>query len=229
MPTPPSVRSTLMAMTSLVLLTLGSGIAFAAPIDLGNDVNVDWQNELFCAEQAQEFPELCSIPVFGAPRLVPDARNSGSSLKILVDFIESEVAGLSTLVLNVGDSLLNQILLPGTSTPLTLTYAFDFDTVDPLNLTLADFQKADPQNFSLLPAGDLVFTVGGRFDLRNPGGAPFDETRTEPGATITLSGAGTVLSVPEPGVLSLLLCGLTGAALGTTRRRRSGRGGPCVD
>ena len=141
MPTPPSVRSTVMATTSLVLLTLGSGKAVAAPIDLGNDVNVDWQNELFCAEQAQEFPELCSIPVFGAPRLVPDARNSGSSLKILVDFIESEVAGPSTLVLNVGDSLLNQILLPGTSTPLTLTYEFDFDTVDPLNLTLADFQK----------------------------------------------------------------------------------------
>ena len=84
--------------------------------------------------------------MFGAPRLVPDARNSGSPLKIPVDFIESEVAGLSTLVLNVGDSLLNQILLPGTSTPLTLTYEFDFDTVDPLNLTLADFQKADPQN-----------------------------------------------------------------------------------
>ena len=137
-------------------------------------MNVDWQNELFCAEQAQDFPELCSIPVFGAPRLVPDARNSGSSLKILVDFIESEVAGLSTLVLNVGDSLLNQILLPGTSTPLTLTYEFDFDTVDPLSLTLADFQNADPQNFNLLPAGDLVFTVGGRFDLSNPGGAPFD-------------------------------------------------------
>ena len=224
MPTRPCLRSTGMATTSLVLLTLSSGIAFAAPIDLGNDVDVAWQNELFCAEQAQDFPELCSIPVFGAPRLVPDARNSGSSLKILVDFIESEVAGLSTLVLNVGDSLLNQILLPGTSTPLTLTYEFDFNTVDPLNLTLADFQNADPQNFSLLPAGDLVFTVGGRFDLRNPGGDPFDPTRKEPGATITLSGAGTALSVPEPGVLSLLLWGLAGAALGTTRRRRSGGG-----
>ena len=56
MPTPPSVRSTVMATTSLVLLTLGSGKAFAAPIDLGNDVNVDWQNELFCAEQAQDVP-----------------------------------------------------------------------------------------------------------------------------------------------------------------------------
>jgi len=214
MPTLPSVRSTVMATTSLVLLTLGSGIAFAAPIDLGNDVNVDWQNELFCAEQAQDFPELCSIPVFGAPRLVSDARNSGSSLKILVDFIDSEVAGPSTLVLNVGDSLLNQILLPGTFTPLTLTYDFGFGTGDPLSLTMADFQ-----NFNLLPAGDLVFTVGGRFDLSNPGGAPFDPSRKEPGATITLSGAGTVLSVPEPGVLSLLLCGLTGAALGTIRRR----------
>jgi len=35
-----------MAMTSFVLLTLGSAKAVAAPIDLGNDVNVDWQNNL---------------------------------------------------------------------------------------------------------------------------------------------------------------------------------------
>ena len=46
MPTPPNVRSTVMAMTSFVLLTLGSAKAVAAPIDLGNDVNVDWQNNL---------------------------------------------------------------------------------------------------------------------------------------------------------------------------------------
>ena len=223
MPTPPSVRSTVTAMTSLVLLTLGSGIAFAAPIDLDNDVGVDWQNELECANPAQFIAELCTIPVFGAPRLVPDARNSGTSVKIVVDFIESEAA-LSQLVLNVGDSLLNQILLPGTFTPLTLTYDFGFGTVDPLNLTMADFQ-----NFNLLPAGDLVFSVGGNLAFNLPGAAPFDPTRKEPGATITLSGAGTALSVPEPGVLSLLLCGLTGAALGTIRRRRSGCGGPCAD
>ena len=223
MTTRAALQFSLVAATSLFLLTLGSAKVVAASIDLGNDVNVDWQNELQCSDPTQFIPDLCTIPVFGAPRLVPDARNNGTSVKIVVDFIESEAA-VSQLVLNVGDSLLNQILLPGTFTPLTLTYDFGFGTGDPLNLTMADFQ-----NFNLLPAGDLVFSVGGNLAFSLPGAASFDQTRKEPGATITLSGAGTVLSVPEPGVLSLLLCGLTGAALGIIRRRRSGRGGPCVD
>ena len=127
MPTLPSVRSTVMATTSLVLLTLGSGMAFAAPIDLGNDVTWTGRTSSFALNKHKTF-QNCVRFLCSAPRACTDARNSGSSLKILVDFIDSEVAGPSTLVLNVGDSLLNQILLPGTFTPLTLTYGFGFGT-----------------------------------------------------------------------------------------------------
>ena len=46
MTTRAALQFSLVAATSLFLLTLGSAKAVAAPIDLGNDVNVDWQNNL---------------------------------------------------------------------------------------------------------------------------------------------------------------------------------------
>ena len=229
MTTRAALQFSLVAATSLFLLTLGSAKVVAASIDLGNDVNINWSNDLDCNDPKEllvaQFPKIvCSIPVIGAPRLVPDARNSGSSVKILVDLIESEVAD-AELILNVGDSNLNEIFLPGASDPLTLRYQLPSGAYDFLGLVLANFD-----GFDELPAGDLVFSVGGRFLFDLPGREPFfPEDRKDPGARITLSGPGTVLSVPEPGVLSLLLCGLTGAALGTTRRRRTGCGGPCAD
>jgi len=216
-----ALQLSLVAATSLFLLTLGSAKAVAKSIDLDNDVNVDWQNDLNCGSNPGEFaqfPEIvCSIPVIGAPRLVPDARNAGTLLKIGFDLIESEVSD-AELILNVGDSNLNEIFLPGASDPLTLRYQIPSGAYDFLGLVLANFE-----GFAELPAGDLVFSVGGSFAFNLPDNdGSFPPSRKEPGARITLSGPGTVLSVPEPGVLSLLLCGLAGAALGTTRRRRRG-------
>ena len=205
---------------SLLLLILAARQTSAASIDLSNDVNVSWSNNLDCnsnPEEVANFPEIvCAIPVVGAPRLVPDARNVTTLLTIEVDIFES-VGGFAELFLNVGDSNLNAIILPGSSDPLTLTKTIQFGPNDLLNFTLADFTGSDA-----LPAGDLVFSVGGFFSVSeldstgDPAGN-FDSNRTKPAAQITLAGPGTVLAVPEPNVSSLLLFGLCATAL--LRRR----------
>ena len=74
MTTRAALQFSLVAATSLFLLTLGSAKVVAASIDLGNDVNINWSNDLDCNDPKEllvaQFPKIvCSIPVIGAPRL----------------------------------------------------------------------------------------------------------------------------------------------------------------
>jgi len=192
---------------SSVLLVALAGSAHAAPLELENDVSVSW------SQASVPCPPLCpfDLPVFGVPRLVPDASDVGDLLAIDIDIFGSQFVSFN-LVLNVGDTSLNEILLPDGS-PLRLTYqAFlpNFFVANPDGI----IHFNDFENFALLPGGDLIFTLDGTFQ-----GSSF-ATSPNTTAIITVSGPGTVI-VPEPGSLVLTLSGLVSVCVFSRRRRLS--------
>ena len=211
------------AAVSMAVLLL-SGLArdtLAAPIELDNNVDVGWADAPVCPPLPTT---LCSEPilVFGAPRLVPDARSVAHLLEIDVDFLSvfffspPVLGSINTLFLNVGDAELNAVVLPGTEIPLRLAYAFQtgpgFVPASDVVLNLTDFE-----GYELLPPGNLLFTVNFRPSLGFIDRSP---DRPDRAVIITLSGPGTV--VPEPASLVLLLSGLTGVGVGARLRIRRG-------
>jgi hypothetical protein len=214
-----AMRRAAISVTSVLFLTGFAWTASAAPIDLENSVDVGW-SDVPCIPT----PSLCSITggmpvlVFGAPRFVPDARNVRDLLNVYVDFYSVSFTTpnpgeSNTLFLNVGDSALNEVLLPD-NTALRLSYAFPepvagFVPATDVGLTLLNFEGS-----ALLPPGDLFFTVdfNPRMGLTETG-----PDRPAQAAIITLSGPGIV--VPEPASFVLLLSGLTSVGLGVGWRR----------
>ena len=189
------------------LLSLAAaGSAQAAPIDLDNDVNVSW------SQASTPCPPLCpfELPVFGMPRFVPNASSVGDQLAIDIDIFGTQFVSF-VLALNVGDAAFNEVLLPDGS-PLQLTYqAFlpAFFAGNPLGIV----HFSDFQNFGLLPAGDLVFTLDGTFQ-----GSSF-AVLPNTTATLRVSGPGTVIA-PEPGSLLLKISGLVAVGLCRVRLNR---------
>ena len=209
------------ALTVLIAIVLFCApiTAIAAPISLDNDVDVSWA-DIPC----QVDPALCVDPilVFGAPVIVPDAADAGDLLHIDVDFLSvglnETLAGPGTptpLILNVGDASFNEVFIPGTATPLRLTYLINpsglITEAPDLQLTLNDFS-----GFDLLPDGDLVFTV-----TFKPRLSLIDRSADRPdqAVIVTVSGAGSPVSVPEPTSLWLSTIGIAAACV--ARKRRS--------
>jgi hypothetical protein len=133
--------------------------------------------------------------------------------------------------LNIADAGGNEVFRsdrPGENVPLRLIYDIPTSSANPngpgllpaddLTINLGSFD-----DFGLLPAGDLLFTVTLNLSLNLPFGGTFpvddpthpDNQRTK-AATLTVTGPGTV--VPEPSTLCLLLTGVT--ALGCRARKR---------
>ena len=200
------LRMSARALLGLLFLA-AAGSAQAAPIDLDNDVNVSW------SQASTPCPPLCpfELAVFGMPRFVPNASSVGDQLAIDIDVFGTQFVSF-VLALNVGDASFNEVLLPNGS-PLQLTYqAFlpAFFAGNPLGIV----HFSDFQNFGLLPAGDLIFTLDGTFQ-----GSSF---AVEPNTTATLrvSGPGTVIA-PEPGSLLLTISGLVAVCLGRVHLNRS--------
>jgi hypothetical protein len=200
--------------------------ASAAPIELGNDADVSWQNNPNCTLH----PLLCEPLIFGAPRLVPDMRDAGTLLLFTLDFLDVSVTNFrngfffqSFVGLNIADAQGNEVFGPGGSTPLQLTYAVPtsqsnfpngagFLPADDITVNLASFN-----GFGLLPPGDLLFSVTLDLALDLPLGKTFDGSSRTEVARLTVSGPGTV--VPEPSTIVLLLVGLGSTGLGIRRRR----------
>jgi hypothetical protein len=225
MDAPVGLRRTTIVVVWVVVLGALTSIASAAPIKLDNDVGVGWSDECTLGGTRPPTGPLCLEPVliFGAPRFVPDARNVGDLLKIGVNFLDVSFTIpqgnppflTNALFLNVGDSALNEVLLPG-GAALRLSHAFPEPTdgfVPAIDIVL---RLSDFAGFNLLPPGDLVFTVSFNptmgFDDRSP-------DRPNRAVFVTLSGPGTV--VPEPATLVLLLSGLTSIGLNAGWRRVS--------
>jgi hypothetical protein len=220
----PAARMRL-ASISVVLLVFSTGVArnaSAGPIELENDVSVSWADLPITVKPSLCAPGIDCIPIFGAPRLVPDARNAGNLLDIAVDFLgvslQSPNPGdpfmATPFVLSVFDVDANPIFRPGGSVPLQLTHFIA--PSGGLSIPATDFvlNLGAFDDFGLLPQGDVIFTVGFKPTFAITDRSP---TRPDQAAIITLSGAGTV--VPEPSTLVLLLTGLAGTGLGARRLR----------
>jgi PEP-CTERM motif len=229
------LNHTRLAPAAVVLLAWLSSFApqaSAAPIELGNDADVSWQNNPNCILN----PALCEPLVFGAPRVVPDMSDAGALLLFELDFLDVSVTNFrngfffqSFVGLNIADAQGNEVFGPGGSIPLQLTYAVPtsqsnfpngagFLPADDITVNLANFN-----GFGLLPPGDLLFTVTLDLALDLPLGQTFDgsnSSRTEV-ARLTVSGPGTV--VPEPSTIVLLLVGLGSTGLGIRWRRSTPR------
>ena len=94
--------------------------AFAAPIELENDADLAWSADPNCMG--------CYAVIMGAPRFVPDMRNSGDLLLFSLNFFEavsvsSVVVGPegSFIGLNLADPNGNEIFRPGENVPLRLS------------------------------------------------------------------------------------------------------------
>jgi hypothetical protein len=230
------------AAISMWLLTFLIGVTApgsAAPIELDNDVSVNLQNAP-CFFNPDVRPQLCNfvdgqwvqkpgnelVRFVGAPRMVPDASNAGNLLDISVDFVgvslQPPVVGLpgfpdTPLILNVYDLHQKPIPGPDGSVPLQLKYfipptPFGSGEASDVFLSLGDFD-----DFDLLPAGDLIFTVGFHPIFFTTDNSP---DRPDHVTVITLSGVGsTEVPVPEPSTLLLLLSGVAITGLRARRRR----------
>ena len=210
------------ALRFLVCLMSFASPAFA--IEIANDADVGWANNPNCVA----VPALCNPEIIGAPRVVSDMRDNAALLLFLLDFDEVSVAdflGPSYIQLNIADTSGNAILRPGGITPLQLQYVIPLSADDgsgglapatDFTVNLTNFG-----DFALLPTGDLLFTVFLRLNLDLPHNQTFGPNNTLARvATLTVSGPGTVVSVPEPSALLLSLLGLTSLALGAPYLRR---------
>jgi hypothetical protein len=217
------VKSALLSVL-FVVFALGALArnASAAPIEIDNNVDLSWADSPCLTSEA-----LCAleeVAVFGSPRLVPDAKNAGDLITISVDFLGVAIIEPTVILeeptplfVNVGDASLNEVLRPGTDTPLRLRYDFartGFTTeATDVVLKLNQFD-----GFDLLPDGDLVFTI-----TFNPRLALIDRSPNRPdqAVIITMAGPGGPVQVPEPGTLALMLTAMAGAGLsGQWRRMR---------
>jgi PEP-CTERM motif len=209
--------ATLLALfVAIIIATPFSTPAVAAPIDLGNDVSIVWQDAIFGP---------VSFQVFGAPRLVPNASNAGALVTLDLDLFfgtdlfhddgitPKNVIDTVDLKLLVGDSSFEEVIVGGQ--PLVLTYHVN----DGANLI--DWFASNPNgiiplglfdNFDSLPPGDLTFSVRGEFE-------GLDHSTTLKGR-ITMAGAGSLISVPEPTTLSMVLVGV---GLVSASRRAMGK------
>ena len=215
------------AVVSFVVLTGLAWSASAAPIELENDVGVAWQDSPNCILT----PALCEPLVIGAPRLVPDMSNAGDLLQFIIDFHAMSVVLPSALLLNIADAEGNVVFRsdrPGEDTPLQLTYSIPLSDVNPngpgrLPATDIVVELGGFNDFRLLPAGDLLFTVTFFPRLALPFNQVFDRAtnngRTQ-AVTLTVAGPGTV-AVPEPATFVLLLAGLASVGLTLGWRRVS--------
>ena len=146
------------SVVSCLLLTGVAADAFAASIDLDNDVNVVW-SDIPCGHNLPQ--TLCTDPIliFGAPRFVPNARDAGDLLEVAVTFLSVRIPAFpDTLYLNVGDAQLNEVLDPGTGMPLRLSYGFQ-PTPPGVAASSVVLPLRSFDGFDLLPQGDLFFTV----------------------------------------------------------------------
>ena len=203
-------------------IALLSGACFATPafaIEIDNSVDVDWANNPDCVAH----PALCDPLIIGAPRLVTDMSDNAALLLFMLDFDAvsvanfSTVSGPSSITLNIADVNGDAILSSGV--PLQLQYVIprsdDNGSGGLLPATDFTINLTNFNNFTLLPAGDLLFTVDLHLDLTLPNNGTFDSSSTlDRAATLTISGPGTVVSVPEPSALLLSLLGLASLALG---------------
>ena len=204
--------------------TLGftAATAFAAPIELSNDASTPWADD----PQCQVRPQFCTTHIIGAPRLVPDMRNSGDLLAFFLDFEAVSVSndfvfGESHIILNIADFNGNEIFRPGENVPLQLSYFIPSSEPHPggsglLPATDLTVKLGSFNDFALLPPGDLLFTISLGLGLELPFSHSFENSTLTKVATLTVSGPGTV--VPEPSTLSLVLTGL--AAIGLRARKR---------
>jgi hypothetical protein len=203
----------------LVAIEIASGFstnAAAAPIELDNNVDITWSQ--IGADFCTNFGRCTNdVTVFGAPRLVPNAREVGTEVVFDIDIVSPEYFVAVFLSLQIGDPTQEELLV--NDVPLVLTFLADGDEFTTLiggqtglahvRLTLDQFA-----NFSMLPqAADVTFSLSGVFAgsgraCSTCGGEPLVY-----GATINVNGAGTPLSVSEPASLVLLLAGL-GTGLG---------------
>lgn len=199
------------ALRFLVCLMSFTSPAFA--IEIANDADVGWANNPNCVA----VPALCNPEIIGAPRVVSDMKDNAALLLFLLDFDEVSVAdflGPSYIQLNIADTSGN-----AATPPLQLQYVIPLSADDgsgglapatDFTVNLTNFS-----DFALLPDGDLLFTVFLRLNLDLPHNQTFGPNNTLARvATLTVSGPGTVVSVPEPSALLLSLLGLASLALG---------------
>lgn len=212
----------------LYVLVAGFGIgastdALAAPISLDNNVDLSWSQ---VGPEACEAVGLCEtvVPVFGAPRLVLDASDAGNQVFFDIDVVSPQLFVGMTLLLNVGDASLEEIIVGGT--PLQLRYdtanpaAFQSLFANPVNgVGHARILLSEFENFNLLSAGtDITFNVIGTFRGSSFACSTCGSGNVVPyGATVTVNGAGTPVGVPEPATSLLLLTGI-GTGFLTSRR-----------
>jgi PEP-CTERM motif len=205
------------AVLSLAWTMSFAAPALAAPIELENDADLTWSAAPNCT--------VCFAVIMGAPRLVPDMRNSEDLLLFSLDFFEGVSVSdfdpelnpdlTSFILLNIADASGNEIFRPGENVPLQLNYLIPGGTGKP-PATNHTVKLGSFNDVNLLPPGDLLFTIALRLVLTGPielEGPGLDPTKA---VTLTVSGPGTV--VPEPSTLSLVLTGL--AAIGLRARKR---------
>jgi hypothetical protein len=215
-------------------IALLSGACFATPafaIEIENDASGSWANNPDCVAH----PALCEPLIIGAPRLVTDMSDNAALLLFMLDFDEvavSDFLGPSYIGLNIFTANGDAYLIAGQQLQLRYEIPLSGDNPPPgvgllpatdFTKSLGDFtNSSEPgHDFGLLPTGDFLFTVTLLLHLDLPYGQTFGPNSTlDRAATLTVSGPGTVVSVPEPSVLLLSLIGLASLALGGPYLRR---------
>jgi hypothetical protein len=222
-------RISLLAVCFLSFLALPGLTRDAHAIAIDNDVVIDWQNGRYLEEAATVLGKNFVASVDSLDEIF---------VGILVTEAAGDLQGFE-LIMSVGNSLAE---LEADPNPLQLTlrrgvnlFGGDFDPpADPyipngtsyeLTVALSDFQ-----GFALLPTNvsTLAFSLGGSFFAGINAGAGLPACSERPAGEVCPAWPGQVsvtvtskppATVPEPGSLSLLLLGITGAV--GLRRRRS--------
>jgi hypothetical protein len=208
------LRGMLMALASIFFVAgFARGVA-AAPIELGNDVDISWSR---VGGDACQLQGLCrtAVDVLGVPRQVLDAGSVGDQVFFDVDVVNPQLFGGLSLRVHIGDaSTLEEVMV----LEFTRLGEFEWDALfndavgfGHVRLTLSEFDGFEA--LVLNPTYDIVFSMSGVFEGSTAAvGASFPTY----GATISVSGAGT--PVPEPATAALLITAI-GVGLSASSRR----------